>query len=253
MAKEEYTNFPGEDEELFEDDGLGYMEDGEEAGSAEKPAEEPKRGFRVKYNGEDRDLTDEEARTYAQKGMNYDKLHERLTGLETDGAREALDVEKELADRYGMTRAEYRKYAREHLAKELHDEEMNRVKEESPGISDKLAEEIVNARIASKKKEAAEKAEQKEAEPWEELLGEYPDIKSFDDMPDDAKEAVRAGKSPLMSMKNSEIARLRKELADRDAAKAAEDRNRKNDERALGSMKNATGEDDEVGNILFSR
>lgn len=130
---------------------------------------------------------------------------------------------------------------------------MNRVKEESPGISDKLAEEIVNARIASKKKEAAEKAEQKEAEPWEELLGEYPDIKSFDDMPDDAKEAVRAGKSPLMSMKNSEIARLRKELADRDAAKAAEERNRKNDERALGSMKNATGEDDEVGNILFSR
>ncbi len=36
----------------------------------------------VKYNGEELSLSHEEAVTYAQKGMNYDKIYERLKKLE---------------------------------------------------------------------------------------------------------------------------------------------------------------------------
>ncbi len=39
-------------------------------------------GLCVKYNGEEHRLSHEEAVTYAQKGMNYDKIYEKLKGLE---------------------------------------------------------------------------------------------------------------------------------------------------------------------------
>ena len=45
---------------------------------------EPTPYLKVKYNGEEKDLTEDEARTYAQKGMNYDRFYgplERLARL----------------------------------------------------------------------------------------------------------------------------------------------------------------------------
>ncbi len=38
-------------------------------------------GLKVKFNGEERTLAEEEARTYAQKGMNYDRFYEPLERL----------------------------------------------------------------------------------------------------------------------------------------------------------------------------
>lgn len=70
--------------------------------SEEKPAEEekseetveeetPTAYLKVKYNGEDKDLTEDEARTYAQKGMNYDRFYSpleklaKMNGMSVDG------------------------------------------------------------------------------------------------------------------------------------------------------------------------
>lgn len=44
----------------------------------EAPAGETKRTLKLKYNGEEKDVDEEEARTLAQKGMNYDKVQQRL-------------------------------------------------------------------------------------------------------------------------------------------------------------------------------
>lgn len=53
----------------------------EEPPTTEEPAAaetETKRTLRLKYNGEEKDVDEEEARTLAQKGMNYDKVQQKL-------------------------------------------------------------------------------------------------------------------------------------------------------------------------------
>ena len=45
-----------------------------------EPTEEPY-GLKIKFNGEERTLTEEEARTLSQKGLNYDRFYEPLERL----------------------------------------------------------------------------------------------------------------------------------------------------------------------------
>lgn len=42
---------------------------------------EPQTFLRVKFNGEEKDLNEEEARSFAQKGMNYDRFYEPIERL----------------------------------------------------------------------------------------------------------------------------------------------------------------------------
>jgi len=55
---------------------------------------------KVKFNHEERELSLDEAATYAQKGMNYDKLNERVQGFEAANARN-----ERLAKRLGYENA----------------------------------------------------------------------------------------------------------------------------------------------------
>ena len=59
----------------------------------EKPQE-----ITVKYNGEERKITLDEAKTYAQKGMNYDRIY-----AQRQDAHQVLDL---LASQKGMSRDE---------------------------------------------------------------------------------------------------------------------------------------------------
>lgn len=81
--------------------------DAEQQPAAEPTAEEPTTApeaeppvapptIKVKFNHEERDLSYDEAAMYAQKGMNYDKLEERIKGYEalhTKMSRLAKDLE----------------------------------------------------------------------------------------------------------------------------------------------------------------
>lgn len=66
-----------EEENLFDD-----VEETPEAPETEETEEAPQAFLRVKYNGEDRDLNEDDARTYVQKGMNYDKVYEVYKPIE---------------------------------------------------------------------------------------------------------------------------------------------------------------------------
>ena len=66
-----------EEENLFED-----VEETPETPETEEVQEEPEEwSLDVKYNGEEKKLNKEEATTYAQKGMNYDKIYNPLEKL----------------------------------------------------------------------------------------------------------------------------------------------------------------------------
>ena len=57
-------------------------EPAEEPTTEEAPVEElPKSFLNIKFNGEEKSLTEEEARTLAQKGMNYDRFYEPIERL----------------------------------------------------------------------------------------------------------------------------------------------------------------------------
>lgn len=53
----------------------------DESAESTEQVEAPAPFLRVTYNGEDRDLSEEDARTLAQKGMNYDRFYDPLERL----------------------------------------------------------------------------------------------------------------------------------------------------------------------------
>ena len=73
------------DEPKDRDNGSG---EGTEESETEEPptTEEPKQTVKVRFNHEDLELTTEQAAQYAQKGLNYDKVLERLQQAEARNA-----------------------------------------------------------------------------------------------------------------------------------------------------------------------
>jgi hypothetical protein len=69
----------------------------------EPPAEENP-FLKVKYNGEEMTLDEARARELAQKGLNYDKVQERLQSLESDPR---LSFVEQLAQQHGMDVNQY--------------------------------------------------------------------------------------------------------------------------------------------------
>lgn len=80
-----FSDVTEEEENLFSEEETTESEQNEagDEGATNETVEEdaPKSFLKVKYNGEDKDLTEDEARTYSQKGMNYDKIYEPLERL----------------------------------------------------------------------------------------------------------------------------------------------------------------------------
>src|SRR5690606_18990352 len=67
------VEFPSMEEPTDED---LTTDDDQEEENTETQVE--KRTLKLKYNGEEREVDEEEARNLAQKGMNYDKVQQRL-------------------------------------------------------------------------------------------------------------------------------------------------------------------------------
>lgn len=82
-----FDDYEPTSEELaeFNEESLEPQEETEEVEETEteetpETAEEPY-GLKIKFNGEERTLTEEEARTLSQKGLNYDRFYEPLERL----------------------------------------------------------------------------------------------------------------------------------------------------------------------------
>ena len=103
--------------------------------SNEVAPEEPNSSFlNVKFNGEEMGLSEDEARTLAQKGMNYDRFYEpierlaRLNGLSVG----------EYLNRLNDTQVQYE------VSKTIEELKQNPKYE---GVSDEVLEEIANSRV----------------------------------------------------------------------------------------------------------
>lgn len=124
----------------------------------EQQQEEQRQAFlKVKYNKEEMDLDEDTARELAQKGLNYDKVQERLQQLESDPR---LSFVEELAKEQGMDVNSYLQAVQEWKEQE----KLNQLVQQN--IPEDLAKEILETRkfreqIESEKKTQSQQEREK--------------------------------------------------------------------------------------------
>lgn len=144
----------------------------------ETPSEPLK--FKVKYNKEEQELTYDDAVPLIQKGMNYDKLQERLQQFESDPK---LALIQELAADQGLTPDEYVQQVREWREQE----KLNQLIQSN--IPEDLAKEVLETRKLRDeiKQEKEQKAKQEqEGKEFQEFFQTYKENtgKDFDPQKD---------------------------------------------------------------------
>lgn len=124
--------------------------------TTEVKADEP--FLTIRYNKEDKGLTREDAITYAQKGMNYDKLYDNYTNL-SNRLNELAGMNDMNLDSYLDSLSN----AQKNLAI---NKEMRSLKETYPGAEDALLREVaernVNERFANQQTKKQEEARSQE-------------------------------------------------------------------------------------------
>lgn len=140
----------------------------EETTEEETPQEEmTPQMLRVKFNKEEKEIPLDEAVPLVQKGMNYDKLQEKLQSLESDPR---LSFVEELAKEQGMDVNEYLEAVKQHRE----EQRLNELIQQN--IPEDMAKEILENRkfreqMESERKQKTE--EQKENEQYSEFLNYF--------------------------------------------------------------------------------
>jgi hypothetical protein len=122
-----------------------------DAGQEEQSLTPEQLRFKVKYNHEEQELGYDEAVPLIQKGMNYDKLQERIGQLESDPR---MSFVEELANEQGMDVNEYLEAFRNHR-------EESKLQEL---VQQNIPEEYAREMLESRKYREQQKAEQKTKE-----------------------------------------------------------------------------------------
>lgn len=189
--------------------------------------------FKVKFNHEEKEITLDEAREYAQKGMNYDKINEKLQALESSPSLKF--VEKQ-AKKYNMTTEEYL----DAVAKEETAAEIAAIAVEK-NVSEDVANELYEATKLKEKsiadaKKASEKAKQDEY--MAEFVKQFPDVKEISQ---DVWDRFNKGDVSLVdaysnvNMKN-ELASLKEQLAKYQEKESINNKNTNNAGASTGSV-----------------
>lgn len=134
--------------------------------------EETPQMIKVKYNHEEREITLDEAKELAQKGMNYDKQLEKLQQLESDPR---LKFVESLATQNDMTVDEYI----DAVKVQREQEEINQLIQQN--IPEDIAKELLENRkfreSYKKEKETTEQQGKQEAE-FKDFLSSFPDVEA---------------------------------------------------------------------------
>ncbi len=183
MTQEQEISLPEklfESEDSYEEEILDQNHD-----------EEEKQTITIKYNGEERDISLDEARVLAQKGMNYDHV---VAERDTKYKRE-LDFLDKVAEKRGLTRAKYM---------EMHEEGLLENKNENP-----IQEVSGRERAAMQVKRITDSLNING--PWTRLFNKYPTL-SRKDAYSSLSDAVAKGSTPIEAYQEKLIAEKEMEL-----------------------------------------
>jgi hypothetical protein len=197
----------------------------------------------IRYNGQNQTLNREQATTLAQKGMNYDKINEKLQQalnnpvlkvLESNAKKAGMSVED-----YANRMAQFQDTMNiQQIAKDF--------QKQNPDASDAVAtayaNEVYKNRLADIAKQDAEAAKASEQAEQNKLIAEvqaftqrFPDV-DIEKLPADVIDDINAG-TPLMEAYLSyENQQLRNRLSNHDT-------NEKNKNNSVGKVSDNSGSD----------
>ncbi len=213
----------------------------EEQSSEESPAAESTETtpfMTVKYNGAEKGLSQEEAITFAQKGMNYDKIHGQLEQMRNDPTRRVFE---EQAKRAGLSLSEYAERLEQFQAESAKMKIANDFKRENPDVSDEIAMKYADAQYQStamqKQQEEAQRQAQIEADSQQQAIAQleafqkvYPDV-DIRNLPADVIDEINAGETLLSAYRAHENREMRNTIA-------ALRQNKQNEATATGTLGN---------------
>ncbi len=184
----------------------------------------------IVYNKETKNLSKEEARTLAQKGMNYDHMLERYAPIE------------ELARLNNMDTVTFIKTLNETQHQFELEKELNSLKQQYPDTDENVLKELAQSRAEGRvaaQREQFQRQQNEQVNAQEQQVKrdlnlfkqEFPDV-DYTDLPQEVYENVRNG-LPLLSA-------YYKYLRTQDAVKEKVDKiNETNKQKSLGSTTNA--------------
>jgi hypothetical protein len=193
-----------ETEEAKEESKTDEVKDDTKAEVKEEVKEEPK--IHVKHLDEERDLTLDEAKVFAQKGMDYDRVKEKW-----EDAKDTISFIDAQAKAAGMKRQEFIDYLRTEQKK-------------SSGMTEEDAKRSVElenreAVLAQKEAEVAERAKEAEQDrvadskreaDFKAFANRFPDVDAKN-IPKEVWESVKTGESLTVAYLAYENTRLTKE------------------------------------------
>lgn len=197
----------------------------ETAKNANIPDNEPM--YTVKYNGVEQQLPVSQLTTYAQKGMNYDKILQERDALRQSPAIAYIES---LAKKNGISQGEL-------IEKLTEIERQRQISEQvSRGVPQETAERLLQLEEKEHKqaeKAAADNAKEQQKQQFDEFVKAYPDVK---ELPDEVLEKIIGGETPKSAYVQYENKQLKAELA-------AIRKNAENRQNNIGSIASEDGAD----------
>ena len=206
---------------------------------------EVKPTLRIKYNGEERDISMDEAVTLAQKGMNYDHA---LESLKKKNEKET-EILEYFAKQNNMSKDEYLSFLDKQRTSVLMQQQLEQLKREHPDASEALLKELAEVKAKDRQREIeAEEARRKEKEkaeelkPWQEFVEAYPEMKDINAIPKPVMESIQQGVRPVEAMLRHQLAEQQKETEELKKQLEIKEKNKKNKEKAIGSVESTGAE-----------
>ena len=215
--------------------------DTEDTTGTEEEEQIPLFELKVKYNGEEQTLNEEDARTFAQKGMNYDRIYEPLERLARMNNMSVGDYINQLND----TQFEYEVNNEvDNLRNDPKYEDLN------DDILEELARSRVEKNIGQRDRDYADQTQQQadaeQARVQREVdifLDEYPEFKEKgpDSLDPKVFEFVKQGYTLLEAY--NKFQRMNAQNSQAEANKKVSQLNETNKKKSLGSTTNAGSSD----------
>ena len=220
--------------------------------NVEAPA--PTSFMTIKYNGEDKPLSQEEAITMAQKGMNYDKVFGELQGFKQHFKNaDDLNILIDMANSAGMDVPSYLQSMQGFQNNAMIQNIATTLKEKYPDAPDGLIQEMAKAQFekqTSDKRQAKIDTETAKKNADREnlvnqinaLQGEYPDVDVYH-LPEEVIQRAEQGETLLSAYRAYELKQLRDQISNQTNEINALKKNHSNKQKTTGSLTGKGGND----------
>ena len=176
---------------------------------ADNNAAEPAAGLEVTFLGEKRQLTHDEAVTFAQKGMNYDRIESQLNDSRATIAR----LEAELtAPRAGETVMPLVRAYVQSMGSNMQE------------FTNTMLQAVRAAGITVEKPEQSNYMREKAVRDWQDFMQAYPEIKNpQNELPEEVWNSIKSGMTPRAALVEYRQKEFNGKIAEKDSVIAERD------------------------------